>query len=94
MPKYVIERDLPGAGHLSAAEPQAIAGKSNEVLDSLAGHAQWFHSYLTDDKLFCVYVADDAASVEEHAAIGGFPCNHVRYAGESAARPRQRSRTG
>ncbi len=78
MPKYVIERDLPGAGKLSAAELQAIARKSNEVIDSLAGRAQWLQSYVTDDKLFCVYIADDAASVEEHAALGGFPCNHVR----------------
>jgi hypothetical protein len=78
MPKYVIERDLPGAGHLSSAELQAIAQKSNEVLSSMAGRAQWLHSYVTDDKLFCVYIADDAASVEEHAANGGFPCNNIR----------------
>jgi hypothetical protein len=78
MPKYVIERDLPNAGRLSDAELQAIARKSNEVLDGMDGRAQWLHSYVTDDKLFCVYIADDAASVEEHAATGGFPCNHVR----------------
>ena len=78
MPKFVIERDLPGAGALSGTELQAIAQKSNEVLDSLAGRAQWLHSYVTDDKLFCVYIADTAATVEEHARAGGFPCNHVR----------------
>jgi Protein of unknown function (DUF4242) len=78
MPKFVIERDLPGAGALSAAELQAISQKSNQVLDSLAGRAQWLRTYVTDDKLFCVYIADNAATVEEHAAAGGFPCNHVR----------------
>lgn len=78
MPKFVIERDLPGAGSLSASDLQAIAQKSNEVIDGLAGRAQWLHSYVTDDKLFCVYIADDAASIEEHAQVGGFPCNHVR----------------
>ncbi len=78
MPKYVIERDLPDAGKLSAIELQAIAQRSNEVLTSLAGRAQWLHSYVTDDKLFCVYIADDAAAVEEHAKAGGFPCNYVR----------------
>lgn len=81
MPKFVIERDLPGAGVLSPGELQAIAQKSNEVLDSLAGRAQWLHSYVTDDKLFCVYIADEAATVEEHAKAGGFPCNHVRRVG-------------
>ena len=78
MPKFVIERDLPGAGALSATELKAIAQKSNEVLDSLAGRAQWLQSYVTDDKLFCVYIADDPTTVEEHATAGGFPCDHVR----------------
>jgi hypothetical protein len=78
MPKFVIERDIPGLGALSATELQAIAQKSNEVLESLGGRAQWLQSYVTDDKLFCVYIADDAATVEEHARAGGFPCNHVR----------------
>jgi Protein of unknown function (DUF4242) len=78
MPKFVIERDLPGAGDLSPADLQAISQRSVEVLDSMAGRAQWLQSYVTDDKLFCIYIADDAGSVEEHAATGGFPCNHVR----------------
>jgi len=78
MPKFVIERDLPGASALSPAELHAIAQKSNEVLDGLAGRAQWLQSYVTDDKLFCVYIADEAGSIEEHAAVGGFPCNNVR----------------
>ena len=78
MPKYVIERELPGAGSLSDEELQGISQKSVEVLDSLAGRAQWLETYVTDDKLFCVYIADDERTVEEHAAGGGFPCNAVR----------------
>ena len=78
MPKYVIERDLPGAGKLSSNDLQAISQKSVDVLDSMAGRAQWLQSYVTDDKLFCVYIADDEATVQEHANGGGFPCNAVR----------------
>ena len=77
MPKFVIERPLPGAGALTDDEIQAISQKSNEVLDSLAGRAQWLQSYVTDDKLYCVYIADDVATVREHAAAGGFPCEEV-----------------
>ena len=75
MPKYVIERELPGAGQLSADELQAISQKSVEVLDSMAGRAQWLESFVTDDKLFCVYIADGVDSIREHATAGGFPCN-------------------
>ena len=78
MPKYVIERELPGAGRLSSDELQAISQKSVEVLDSMAGRAQWLETYVTDDKLFCVYIADDEATVREHATSGGFPANAVR----------------
>ena len=78
MPKYVIERDLPGAGSLSADDLKGISAKSVEVLSGMNGRAQWLESYVTDDKLFCVYIADDAAAVEEHAKAGGFPCNDVR----------------
>ena len=78
MPKFVIERDLPGAGKLSGDELQSISQKSVEVLDGMAGRAQWLETYVTDDKLFCVYIADDEASVREHAQNGGFPCNAVR----------------
>jgi hypothetical protein len=78
MPKFVIERDLPGAGSLSADELKAISQKSNEVLGGMGGRAQWLQSYVTEDKLFCVYIADDAAAVQEHAAAGGFPCTNVR----------------
>ena len=77
MPKYVIERELPGAGSLSDDELQAISQKSVEVLDGMAGRAQWLETYVTDDKLFCVYIADDVAAVQEHATAGGFPCNAV-----------------
>lgn len=78
MPKFVIERPLPGAGQLSLEELQKIARKSNEVLDSMAGRAQWLQTYVTGDKLFCVYIADDAATVAEHAKAGGFPCESAR----------------
>ena len=78
MPKYVIERDMPGADQLSPDDLQGISQKSNEVLDSMAGRAQWLQTYVTDDKLLCVYIADDAATVEEHAKAGGFPCTAVR----------------
>jgi hypothetical protein len=81
MPKYVIERGLPGAGALSGDELHAIARKSNEVLDGMGGRAQWLESFVTDDKLFCVYLADDVATVEEHARCGGFPCDAVRRVG-------------
>ena len=77
MPKYVIERELPGAGDLSPAELQGISQKSNEVLDAMAGRVQWLHSYVTDDKIFCVYIADNEASVKEHADAGGFPANNI-----------------
>jgi hypothetical protein len=77
MPKFVIQRSLPGAGRLSTEELRGIAERSNEVLDGMAGRAQWLQTYVTDDALFCVYVADDAAAVEEHARTGGFPCDSV-----------------
>lgn len=78
MPKYVIERKLPGAGDLSTDELRAIAQRSNEVLAGLGGRAQWLQSYVTDDKLFCVYIAADADVVREHARQGSFPCDEVR----------------
>jgi hypothetical protein len=78
MPKYVIQRTLPGAGTLGPGELQAIAAKSNAVLAGMEGRAQWQHSYVTDDKLFCVYIAESADAVREHAVTGGFPCDDVR----------------
>ena len=77
MPKYVIERELPGAGQLSADELHAISGKSNAVLAGMAPRAQWLHSYVTTDKVYCVYVADDEATILEHAESGGFPANVI-----------------
>ena len=77
MPKYVIEREIPGAGQLSPAELQGIAQKSNEVLDSLAGRAQWLQSFVTGEKIYCVYIADNADTVREHAKAGGFPADVV-----------------
>jgi len=77
MPKYVIERDLPGAGQLSGDELCAVSQKSVEVLSTMAPRAQWLQSYVTDDKLFCVYLADDPETVREHAAKGGFPVTAV-----------------
>lgn len=77
MPKYVIERDIPGAGKLSAEELQGIAQKSCSVLRDLGPRIQWLHSYVTDDKIYCVYIAPDKATVEEHAKQGGFPANRI-----------------
>jgi hypothetical protein len=77
MPKYVIERELPGAGSLSAEELHTISTKSNQVLRDMAPRAQWLHSYVTADKIYCVYIADDEAAVREHAECGGFPANVV-----------------
>ena len=76
MPQYVIERSLPGAGSLSDEEVQGIARTSNEVLDAMPG-VQWQESYVTDDKIYCVYVAPDVASLQEHAKRGGFPADSV-----------------
>lgn len=77
MPKFVIERELPNAGKLSADELQAISQKSCGVLQSMGPKIQWVHSYVTDDKIYCVYVAPDEASVRKHAETGGFPANRV-----------------
>ena len=77
MPKFVIERELPGAGKLSAAELQGISQKSCGVLNSMGPKIQWVQSYVTDDKIYCVYIATDDATVREHATMGGFPANRV-----------------
>ena len=77
MPKFVIERDLPGAGKLSAAELQAVSQKSCGVLRNMGPQIQWVHSYVTDDRIYCVYIAENEAQVREHAAQGGFPANRV-----------------
>ena len=77
MPKYVIERELAGAGNLSAGELQAIAQKSCSVLNAMGPQITWLQSYVTSDKLYCVYIAPNAEAVQEHARRGGFPCNHI-----------------
>ena len=77
MPKYVIERELPGAGQLSAETLQAISQKSCSVLSSLGPQIQWVQSYVTDDKIYCVYIAPNEDMVREHARQGGFPANSV-----------------
>ncbi|MCX7789184.1 MAG: DUF4242 domain-containing protein [Chloroflexaceae bacterium] len=77
MPKYVIERELPGAGKLSAQELQAISQKSCNVLHGMGPQIQWLHSYVTDDKIYCVYIAPDEAAIREHAEKGGFPANRI-----------------
>jgi hypothetical protein len=77
MPKYVIERELPGAGKLSAGELHAISQKSNKVISELGPEIRWLHSYVTDDTIYCVYVAPDEDILYEHARCGGFPANKI-----------------
>jgi hypothetical protein len=77
MPKFVIERDLPGAGKLSAAELKAVAQKSCTVLRELGPQVQWLQSFVTPDKIYCIYIAPDEAAVRKHAQLGGFPANRV-----------------
>ena len=75
--KYVIERDLPGAGKLSAAELQGIARKSNGVLATMGPNIQWVESYVTGDKIYCVYRAQSEDAIRKHAEAGGFPANRI-----------------
>ena len=77
MPKYVIERDLPGAGALSSEQLHGISEKSCGVLSALGPQIQWIHSYVTADKIYCVYIAPSEAMVREHAKRGGFPATRV-----------------
>ena len=77
MPKYVIERDIPGAGNLKPTELQAISQKSCGVLKNLGPQIQWVHSYVTGDKIYCIYIAPNEAMVREHAQQGGFPANKI-----------------
>ena len=77
MPKFVIERDIPEAGRLSAEELQAISQKSCEVLREMDAQIQWVQSYVTDDKIYCIYIAPDEDAVRKHAQQGGFPANRI-----------------
>lgn len=77
MPKFVIERPLPGAGKLSTEELHGISEKSNKVLASLGPDIHWLHSYVTEDKIYCVYHAPDPDIIFEHARCGGFPAESV-----------------
>ena len=77
MPRFLIERELPGAGRLSAEELQQISQKSCSVLRDLGPQIQWVQSFVTDDKIYCVYIAPSADMVREHAKRGGFPANVV-----------------
>ena len=77
MPKFVIEREIAGAGDLSAQELQAISQKSCGVLRGMGAQIQWVQSYVTDNKVYCVYIAPDEEMVREHARQGGFPANRI-----------------
>lgn len=77
MKRYVIERDLPGVAQMNREELKGAAATSNDALAKLAGKAQWEHSYVVDDKTFCIYLADSEAAVQEHARLSGFPANKI-----------------
>ncbi|MBK9968022.1 MAG: DUF4242 domain-containing protein [Holophagales bacterium] len=77
MPKFVIERDIPGAGGLSTADLHAISQKSCGVLSTMGPRIQWVESFVTPDRIYCVYIAPDEDTVREHAKLGGFPANRV-----------------
>ena len=77
MPKYVIEREIPGAGKMSLDQLHAIAQASCSVLTKMGPQIQWVQSYVTGDKIYCIYIAPDEASVRKHAEMGGFPANVV-----------------
>ncbi|MCQ8105590.1 DUF4242 domain-containing protein [Methylomonas sp. SURF-2] len=77
MPKYIIERDIPGAGKLTAIELQGISQKSCGVLRDMGPRIQWLYSYVTGDKVYCIYIADSEQAIREHAEQGGFPANRI-----------------
>ncbi len=77
MPKYIIEREVPGAGNLSDAQLREIAQKSVQVLREIGPEIQWLHSYVTGDKVYCVYLAPDEATIREHSRRVGLPANRV-----------------
>lgn len=77
MPKFVIEREIPGAGKLSPAELQGISAKSCSVLNQMGPSIQWLQSYVTRDRIYCIYIAPNEAAIREHARLGGFPANRI-----------------
>jgi hypothetical protein len=77
MPKFVIEREIPGVGGLSPEDLQGISQKSCSVLAELGTEINWIHSYVTDDKIYCVYIAPNEELVRKHAELGGFPANSI-----------------
>lgn len=77
MPKYVIEREIPGAGKLTAEELKEISEASCNILRKMGSEIQWIHSYVAEDKIYCVYVAPNEEMIREHAKLGGFPANSV-----------------
>jgi hypothetical protein len=77
MPKYLIEREIPNAGAFSSAELKVIAQRSCDVLQQLGPSIQWVQSYVTEDKITCVYIAPNVELIREHARMGGFPADHV-----------------
>jgi len=77
MPKFVIERDLPGAGKLTPEELKGVSQKSYDVLKNLGPEINWVQSYVTDDKIYCIYIAPNAEMIREHAKQGGFPANRI-----------------
>ncbi len=77
MPKYVIERELPGAGNLTDEQIRGISQKSNTVLEEMGPKIQWVESFVTDDKIYCIYISPNKEMIEKHAAKGGFPANKI-----------------
>lgn len=77
MPKYIIERNIPGASDLSPEELRTIAGKSNDVLSTMGHDIQWLESYVAGDSFYCVYIAPNEGKIREHARLGGFPANKI-----------------
>ncbi|QSR88977.1 DUF4242 domain-containing protein [Methylacidiphilum caldifontis] len=77
MPRYVIEREIPGAGNLSAEQLAQISAKSCSILDQMGPQIQWIESYVTGDKIYCIYIAPNEQAIREHAEKGGFPANRI-----------------
>ncbi|PYS32211.1 MAG: DUF4242 domain-containing protein [Acidobacteria bacterium] len=98
MPKYVIEREIPGAGNMSPQELQSVSQKSCSVLQNLGPQIQWLHSYITGDKIYCVYIAPNEEMIQAHAEQGGFPANRISeiktVIDPTTAETKQQSATG